>query len=170
MVCPTNIHASYLETITGYNQKGPTVISQKISLKSGSRAYQQLKLQYNFQSKAAPWSLDHTCYMCANRLNVPEMFSSAVANQCCSIHDIAVCRRQLCTYCFMIVVPGLCELQNCTWELFGKVLTGPGQIMPGIVLAIYWCSQSSLSAQECILALLNLLVQTQPLVPRALNK
>lgn len=67
------------------------------------------------------------------------------------------------------LVPGQPELQNCTENHLG-VLTGPGQIMPEIVLTIYWYRESSLKTQECILALLNLLVKTKPLVPHALNK
>lgn len=57
---PTSIYAPYLETITGYHLKGPIQLSLKSSLKSGSWAYCQLKLQYNFQSKALSWSLDLT--------------------------------------------------------------------------------------------------------------
>lgn len=40
--------------------KGPIVILKKNSLKSGGWAFCQLKLQYNFDSKAASWSLDLT--------------------------------------------------------------------------------------------------------------
>lgn len=137
------------------------------NLKSGGWDYHQWKLKDNFQSKSTSGSLglegtpvlkDKTYLRCS-----PVLWSASVTpsriSQLAGIYAAWASDNG----------PWAAWTPQLHWESFGKVLTGSGQIMPGIVLAIYWYRQSNLKTQECILALLNLLVKTKPLVPHSLN-